>query len=82
MRAVKKVKRYIEKNPQDQTSRIFSKLIFALVEETDFSVKELYSLESQDFQLAIELLQEWRLDRYYLGKAKVFDLAFQTIHDN
>ena len=45
----------------------------------DFSIKDLYLLNTSDFQLAMEVLQEWRLDRYYMGKAKVFDAALQAL---
>ena len=79
MRAVKKIKRIIEQNPQDQASQIFSNLIKSLAEEVDFSIKNLYLLKTSDFQLAMEILQEWRLDRYYMGKAKVFDAALQAL---
>jgi len=79
MRAIKKIKRIIEKNPQDKTSQIFSKLISCLAEELDFSIKDLYELDSTEFHLAIEVLQEWRLDRFYMGKAKVFDVAQQAL---
>jgi len=74
VRAVKKIKRIIEKNPQDQTS-----LITSLAEEVDFSLKDLYLLDANEFQLAMEVLQEWRLDRYYMGKAKLFDVAQQAL---
>jgi len=79
MRAIKKIKRIIEQNPQDQASQIFSNLIKSLAEEVDFSIKNLYLLKTSDFQLAMEILQEWRLDRYYMGKAKVFDAALQAL---
>ena len=79
MRAVKKIKRIIEKNPQDQTSQVFSKLITSLAEEVDFSLKDLYLLDANEFQLAMEVLQEWRLDSYYMGKAKLFDVAQQAL---
>jgi hypothetical protein len=79
MRAIKKVRLVIEQNPQEQTAQIFSRLILSLVEEVDFSVKELYLLDSPDFQLAMDILQEWRLDRYYMGKAKTFDMAQQAL---
>ena len=79
MRAIKKIKRFIEKNPQDKASQLFSKLITCLAEEADFSLKDLYELNSNEFQLAIEVLEEWRLDRYYMGKAKVFDVAQQAL---
>jgi len=79
MRAIKKIKHIIEQNPQDQASQIFSNLIKSLAEEVDFSIKNLYLLKTSDFQLAMEILQEWRLDRYYMGKAKVFDAALQAL---
>ncbi|MEY4265365.1 MAG: hypothetical protein RL373_1933, partial [Pseudomonadota bacterium] len=55
MRAIKKIKRIIEKNPQDQASQVFSKLITSLAEELDFSLKDLYSLDANEFQLAMEV---------------------------
>jgi hypothetical protein len=79
MRAIKKVRQVIEQNPQEQTAQIFSRLILSLVEEEDFAVKDLYLLDSSDFQLAMDILQEWRLDRYYMGKAKTFDTAQQAL---
>ena len=27
------------------------------------------------FDLAIELMRDWRIDRFYIGKAKAFDTA-------
>ena len=79
MRAIKKIKRIIEKNPQEKAAQIFSKLITCLAEESEFSLKELYELNANEFDLAIELLEEWRLDRFYMGKAKVFDVAQQAL---
>jgi hypothetical protein len=28
--------------------------------------------------MAISLLKEWRIDRFYVGKSKVFDVAFHA----
>jgi hypothetical protein len=30
----------------------------------------------------MDILQEWRLDRYYMGKAKTFDVAMQALEMN
>ena len=79
MRAIKKVRLAIAQNPQAQTAQIYSRLILSLVEEVDFSMKDLYLLATPDFQLAMDVLHEWRLDRYYLGKAKTFDTAQQAL---
>lgn len=79
MLAIKKVRRLIAQNPQATTAQIFARLITSLVDEVDFSLKDLYALNAPDFQLATEILQEWRLDRYDLGKAKTFDMAQQAL---
>jgi hypothetical protein len=79
MRAIKKVRLLIAQNPRNQTAQIFANLILALEDEVDFSIKDLYLLGDTDFQLAMEILQEWRLDRYYMGKAKTFDVAGQAL---
>ena len=43
-----------------------------------FELVTLYDLDYDGFQLALDILREWRLDRYYAGKAKLFDLSVQV----
>ena len=78
MRVFKKIRRLIENDPLSQEAQVLAALVTALEGDTNFSVKDLYSLDEKHFDMAIELLSDWRLDRYYLGKAKVFDLALQA----
>ena len=40
--------------------------------------QSLYALNTTDFELAMEVLKDWRLDRFYIGKAKVFDASFHA----
>ncbi len=75
MRAIKQVKKLIENNPNSKAGQTFSKLILSLESEIEFSVKDLYQLDTQEFDLAMEVLKDWRIDRFYLGKAKAFDAA-------
>ena len=75
MRAIKQVKKLIENNPTSRSGQTFSKLILSLESEIEFLVKDLYQLDAQEFDLAMEVLKDWRIDRFYLGKAKVFDAA-------
>jgi len=75
MRAIKQVNKLIEKNPNTAVGKTFSKLILSLESDVEFSVKDLYVLDTADFDLAIEVLKDWRIDRFYIGKAKVFDMA-------
>ena len=48
-----------------------------------FPLDKLYELDLERFNLAMEILREWRLDRYYAGKSKLYDLSLQTqdLHD-
>jgi hypothetical protein len=75
MRAIKQAKKLIEKNPNSAVVQTFSKLILSLESDIEFSVKDLYALDTAEFELAIEVLKDWRIDRFYIGKAKAFDMA-------
>ena len=75
MRAIKKVKRFIEASPGSFEGLAFARLLLALETGDGFPVKDLYGLGSKDFDLALELLRDWRIDRFYVGKAKAFDTA-------
>jgi len=78
MRAFKKIRRLIETDPLSPEARVLAALVTALESDSAFAVKDLYTLDEKHFDMAIELLTDWRLDRYYLGKAKVFDMALQA----
>jgi hypothetical protein len=75
MRAIKKVKKFIEHSPESTAGLVYSRLILSLEAEEDFRIKELYKLNAHDFELALELMRDWRIDRFYIGKAKAFDMA-------
>jgi hypothetical protein len=75
MRAIKQVKKLIKDNPSSEVGQTFSKLILSLESDIQFAVKDLYSLDTSNFELAMEVLKDWRIDRFYIGKAKVFDMA-------
>lgn len=75
MRAIKKARRLILNQPQTLAAQTLSRLILSLENETDFSISDLYQLNLKEFELAINLLEEWRLDRFYEGKAKLFDVS-------
>jgi len=78
MNAIKRARRFIEQSPQDPSALVLSRLVLALETEHSFELAELYDLDLEMFDLAIDILKEWRLDRYYAGKAKLFDLSLQV----
>jgi len=46
-----------------------------LESDIEFPIKDFYQLTIEEFELAIDLLKDWRIDRFYIGKAKAFDSA-------
>jgi hypothetical protein len=78
MNAIKRARRFIEQSPDDDSAVILSRLVLALESEHGFELSELYKLDLEMFDLAIDILKEWRLDRYYAGKAKLFDISLQV----
>jgi hypothetical protein len=77
MIAIKAARKFIESNPDDPEAKVLARLVLALEDETSFSLADLYRLTLDRFDLAIAILNEWRIDRYYAGKAKLFDLSWQ-----
>ena len=77
MQALKKVRKLIEKNFEKPSTVVLSQLILALESKTPFDLAELYQLDYDDFLLAIDVIKDWRLDRYYTTKAVLLDLSMQ-----
>ena len=77
MRAIKEARKYIERKPDDAHAKTLSRLVLALESEADFPISDLYKLDLARFKLALEILDEWRLDRHYASKAKLFDVSLQ-----
>jgi len=78
MRAIKKARKLIEKAPTSQAATALSKLIVALETGSDFSFYPLYELSINEFDLAVDVIKDWRLDRYYEGKVKALDVALHA----
>ena len=77
MRAIKEARKFIERSPKQPQAMTLSRLVLALESEGDFSIADLYQLDSERFKLALEILDEWRLDRHYASKSKLFDVSMQ-----
>ncbi len=78
MLAIKKARKIIAAEPNSQPAKILSDLVYSLESDQDFNLTELYTLDIKTFSLAMDILQEWRLDRYYAGKSKLFDISYQN----
>lgn len=79
MNAIKAARHRVYKDPDSPASRLLSRLALALANGTPIHIAELYDLDLQAFEIAMGMIGEWRLDRYYAGKLKLFDLSTQAI---
>lgn len=78
MHAIKEARKFIERDPANESAQILSRLVLALEAEADFPISDIYRLDFDRFTLALKILEDWRLDRYYAGKARLFDISLQT----
>ena len=77
MHAIKVARKLIQQHPDSDSAKTLSRLVLALESEADFPISDIYKLEFENFELAIKILNEWRLDRYASGKVRLFDLSLQ-----
>lgn len=75
MNAIKQVRSYLLEHPHSPSAAGLAQLTEALAEESEFPLEVLYRLDADAFELAIELLRDWRLDRYYAARIRLFDLV-------
>jgi hypothetical protein len=66
--AVKTIAKFIKKNPESADSEILKTLCTALEEMTPFEMESLFSLKSKTFDMALQLLDEWRFDRHVASR--------------
>jgi hypothetical protein len=71
MLAIKKARKLIEANPTDSASQILASLVLALENDGAFTLADIYELDHKHFEIALEILSEWRMDRYYAKKASI-----------
>ena len=78
MLAIKRAQKIIKADITAPFSKLLANLIVSLETDQEFEIKQLFSLSYENFELVMEILKEWRIDRYYIGKAKTFALAYHA----
>jgi hypothetical protein len=78
MRTIKQVAERIARDPFSPANKVLSDLIACLKSEQSFGLNDLYTLSENDFDIAMVILSDWRLDRYYFGRAKLFHCSRPT----
>ena len=71
----KKVAKYVAKHPEASPTATLLELAVALETGAGFSFAKLYELDHLEFGLATGMIDDWRLDRYYMSKLRLLDHA-------
>lgn len=66
--AVKTIAKYIRNNPDSVGEEILRGLCAALETQASFEIHRIYELDKKAFELALELLEEWRFDRHVVER--------------
>jgi hypothetical protein len=77
MNAIKKARKLIENKPGSDAAKTLASLVRALESDEKFDLGQMYKLDYDSFEICIEVLKDWRLERYYLGKIRLHDLSVQ-----
>lgn len=75
MNAIKRVRQYIEAQPDTAAARALSELAKALADEREYPLASLYEIDLEAFELAIDLMRDWRLDRFYAQRLRLLDVV-------
>jgi hypothetical protein len=78
MNAIKTARKWIQEDPHSDDAKTLAKLVLSLESDTAFELRDLYSMSFDKFELAMDILREWRLDRYYAGKLKLLGVSHQV----
>lgn len=71
MFAIQKLEDYMQSSASPAAARELNRLLDALRQEKEFPLSSLYQIDYEAFELAMEALRDWRVDRYYAGPAAV-----------
>ena len=66
--AVKTIAKYIRNNPGSSGEEILRGLCAALESQEAFEIHRIYELDKKAFEMALDLLEEWRFDRHVVER--------------
>ena len=58
MQIIKEVRRFVESDPSNPAAQILARLVLALESESDFAITDIYKLDFNRFQMALQILHE------------------------
>lgn len=72
VKAIHDIRRYLNDHSDSPSAEVLSRLPATLSREDSLALSELYALDWESFELAIDLLRDWRIDRYYADSTDLF----------
>ena len=72
MKAIHDIRRYLSDHADSPSAEVLSRLPATLSREESLVLGDLYALDWESFELAIDLLRDWRIDRYYADSTNLF----------
>ncbi|MGB2818888.1 MAG: hypothetical protein WBA53_12375 [Burkholderiaceae bacterium] len=72
MKALHDIRRYLSDHSDSPSAKVLSRLPATLSKEESLVLSDLYALDWESFELAIDLLRDWRIDRYYAERTDLF----------
>ncbi|MCE5182770.1 MAG: hypothetical protein LLG15_13355 [Betaproteobacteria bacterium] len=75
MNTLKKLEKCLIKKPGSHDTAVFRHLVEALCLKEKLDLSALYELPYDDFNLALEIMKDWRLDQYTKTKQRLRELV-------
>lgn len=79
MNAAKKIRRFIEEGHDPQQMQVLKELAAALEMGRPFDLSLLYDIDMRYFDVAIDLLKDWRFDHHISSRSKLLEQLLTEI---
>ncbi|QEL56239.1 hypothetical protein [Chromobacterium paludis] len=79
MNAAKKIRRFIEEGHDPQQMLVLKELAAALEMGRSFDLSQLYDIDMRYFDVAIDLLKDWRFDHHISSRSKLLEQLLTEI---
>ncbi|MDN0076872.1 hypothetical protein QU481_18670 [Crenobacter sp. SG2303] len=73
MNAAKQIRKLIQEGESPEQVQVLKDLAAALELSRPFDLASLYEIDQRYFDLAIDLLQDWRLDHHIASRSKLLE---------
>jgi len=74
MNAAKKIRRLMDAGDSPEQVQVLKELAVALQMKESFNIDRLYQIDQRYFDVAMDLLKEWRFDHHIASRSKLIDI--------